>query len=158
MAISEKRRTYNRKWHEEHGEQIKAYRDRTKEQRNARRRELYRQDEWRREEACVSARQYHKDHPLAKKASHYGISRGEVEDMLNGGCDICGAGLFDVSITLRIDHDHQTGRVRGALCNSCNLAIGHLYNDPALAAAALRYLLKAGEDSLRAKGEWVDYA
>lgn len=32
---------------------------------------------------------------------------------------------------LNIDHDHQTGKVRGMLCASCNTALGHMKEDVA---------------------------
>jgi hypothetical protein len=51
-----------------------------------------------------------------------------------GRCGICGRDDTD----LVIDHDHQTGRVRGLLCNNCNSGLGFLGDDPAhfIAAAA----------------------
>ena len=38
------------------------------------------------------------------------------------------------------DHDHQTGQVRGILCNPCNLAIGLMADDPERLRAAADYL------------------
>jgi len=41
---------------------------------------------------------------------------------------------------LRVDHSHDTGQVRGLLCNSCNAGIGFLKDNPALLAASVQYL------------------
>lgn len=41
-----------------------------------------------------------------------------------GLCAICEAGLEFFTRRLHVDHDHVTGKVRGLLCRSCNLAIG----------------------------------
>jgi len=41
---------------------------------------------------------------------------------------------------LCIDHNHQTGRVRGLLCGSCNRAIGLLGDDLVQVLAAAEYL------------------
>jgi hypothetical protein len=45
---------------------------------------------------------------------------------------------------LAIDHSHETGRVRGLLCSSCNTAIGLMKEDIQRLSRAARYLLKAG--------------
>jgi hypothetical protein len=42
----------------------------------------------------------------------------------------------------RMDHDHQTGRIRGLLCALCNVAIGYLREDPELFDRAKTYLTK----------------
>jgi len=39
-----------------------------------------------------------------------------------------------------IDHDHQTGKVRGLLCSGCNKGIGLLGDDPKIIRQALEYL------------------
>jgi hypothetical protein len=39
-----------------------------------------------------------------------------------------------------VDHDHLTGKVRGLLCWSCNVGIGHLKDNPQILVAAANYL------------------
>lgn len=41
---------------------------------------------------------------------------------------------------LVVDHCHQTGRIRGLLCNDCNLAAGRLADSPRRCAQLERYL------------------
>lgn len=42
-----------------------------------------------------------------------------------GCCAICGVAESRVSKNrLNIDHDHKTGKVRGLLCNVCNIGLG----------------------------------
>lgn len=52
-------------------------------------------------------------------------------------CVICGT---TQNRRLAIDHSHASGRVRGALCNSCNLGLGHFRDDPELLRFAALYL------------------
>ena len=47
----------------------------------------------------------------------YGLYLEEYEAMLAQGCAICGEEATD------LDHDHETGRVREALCRGCNVRI-----------------------------------
>jgi hypothetical protein len=42
--------------------------------------------------------------------------------------------------TWNIDHDHQTGKVRGLLCGFCNSLLGYAKDDPATLESAIRYL------------------
>jgi hypothetical protein len=44
---------------------------------------------------------------------------------------------------LRIDHDHETGMVRGLLCNGCNTGLGSLGDDEAGLVRALAYILRS---------------
>jgi hypothetical protein len=76
----------------------------------------------------------------------YGMSLEAYNDMLEsqgGSCAICktAAGKFQKSLC--VDHDHETGEVRGLLCNSCNWGLGYFRDRPRLLAQALVYLESA---------------
>lgn len=71
----------------------------------------------------------------------YGITEQEYRKLLrrqHGVCAICGA--KPKNQTLAVDHDHETGKVRGLLCRSCNVALGCLKDDIRLLSAAIVYL------------------
>jgi hypothetical protein len=57
-------------------------------------------------------------------------------------CAICGEPPHDwEGGRLSVDHDHETGYVRGLLHRTCNTAIGYLHTEDLL-EAALRYMRK----------------
>ncbi len=83
---------------------------------------------------------------VADRRSHlkrkYGMTIEEYDAMLEaqgGGCFICGR-LPREDISLHVDHDHSTGKVRGILCFCCNNALADFREDPALFAKAAGYL------------------
>lgn len=43
-----------------------------------------------------------------------------------------------------VDHNHQTGEIRGLLCQACNRGIGNLKDCPAVLEAAANYLRSKG--------------
>jgi hypothetical protein len=55
----------------------------------------------------------------------------------NGACKVCNEVPTE---TLRVDHCHVTGRVRGLLCRKCNTGLGMLRDSVAIVASALEYL------------------
>jgi hypothetical protein len=54
-------------------------------------------------------------------------------------CAICG-GDFIFAKSVAIDHNHQTGTIRGALCNRCNVGLGYFKDDVELLQKAIDYL------------------
>lgn len=44
--------------------------------------------------------------------------------------------------TCHIDHDHETGKVRGLLCSRCNVALGDFQDSEAVLTRAIEYLRK----------------
>ncbi|MFE7744402.1 endonuclease VII domain-containing protein [Nocardia sp. NPDC057455] len=76
---------------------------------------------------------------LSKK---FNITHDEVRAIFrnsNGLCEICG-GPPNGRGGLHVDHCHTTGKIRGLLCNSCNVSIGHFRDDPAILRRAADYL------------------
>lgn len=72
----------------------------------------------------------------------YGMSFKDYERLAEAQgrkCAIC-ASPEPSGRLLNIDHDHQTGKVRGLLCASCNRGIGLLGDSSERVAAAARYL------------------
>lgn len=57
----------------------------------------------------------------------------------NGACAICGGTSWGGRLPC-VDHDHKTGKVRGLLCNACNLALGYFNDDANALARAAEYL------------------
>ncbi len=51
---------------------------------------------------------------------------GEYLRMSTEPCDICGAiAAMNGRLSKNcIDHDHETGAIRGTLCSNCNIALG----------------------------------
>lgn len=79
----------------------------------------------------------------------YGIGAGDVDRMLDAqawACPVC-----RVTLTLKtahVDHDHQTGAVRGILCFNCNGGLGQFRDSPEVLRRAADYLELDLEDLL----------
>lgn len=81
----------------------------------------------------------------------YGLTLEGYNAMLSaqkGRCASCRSPFDEVEFSKRrpnVDHDHDSGRVRGLLCNACNRAAGLLGDDPTLLEALAAYLRKFKE-------------
>lgn len=78
---------------------------------------------------------------------NYGISLEtylDIAEKQNFVCAICGKENFAMRNThsggLLVDHDHNTGEVRGLLCHNCNRALGLLKDNPEYLRKAINYL------------------
>ena len=57
------------------------------------------------------------------RARTYGLTISEVKEMIDReNCDICETHIKQEKDRY-IDHDHETGEVRGMLCNRCNTCL-----------------------------------
>lgn len=78
------------------------------------------------------------------RAKRYGISVDFMNEMLSGGCMICGS-----RNKLVIDHDHSCCNkqnyscgdcVRGVLCDRCNVGLSHFGDSDVKLEMAIQYL------------------
>jgi hypothetical protein len=81
----------------------------------------------------------------------YGITIEQYDEMLarqDGVCAICRGEetrtMAGTVLALCVDHDHETGRVRGLLCHPCNMLLGFARDDEERLQAAVRYLSEGG--------------
>jgi hypothetical protein len=68
----------------------------------------------------------------------YGMTEAEREDLIAsqvGVCSICLSAPAE-----HVDHDHETGMVRGVLCFSCNAALGQFKDRPKALRRAAAYV------------------
>jgi hypothetical protein len=85
-------------------------------------------------------RETYKNGVLKRK---YGITFLEFEEMFNsqeGKCKICYTELELLSKITHVDHCHTSNKVRGILCGSCNVALGHMKDSIAALESAIVYL------------------
>lgn len=79
-------------------------------------------------------------------SSRYGLKPDAFSVMLaqqDGRCPICATELVGTGAERNapnVDHDHTTGKLRAILCRPCNIALGHLKEDPDIFRAAAEYL------------------
>lgn len=79
---------------------------------------------------------------LAKKLSN-GLRADDYDRLLasqNGACAVCLAPAIEFSKRLAIDHDHQTGIIRGLLCIRCNVALGYVKDNTTILHRLIEYL------------------
>ena len=88
-------------------------------------------------------KEYWKKYRLEKE---FGLSIIEYNSLLrdqDSKCAICGNPFIK---TPNIDHNHETGKIRGLLCRDCNLGIGYFGDNLMLIKKAINYLKKYSGD------------
>lgn len=87
----------------------------------------------------------YKKHDLKR---YYGMTLDQWNEMFAAqgyACAACGSKVSGrKNGQWCTDHDHETGRVRGILCNGCNTAAGQLSDDPERCRLLAKYLEKEG--------------
>ena len=71
----------------------------------------------------------------------FGITQADLDVLIEsqgGVCAICRDGKPE-----HIDHDHDSGKVRGVLCGPCNMGLGLFKDEPTRLSAAGAYLVRA---------------
>jgi len=78
----------------------------------------------------------------------YGVDLNDYERLLEeqeGCCAICGVTPENEPYgVLSVDHNHDTGEVRGLLCNACNRVLGFAKDSKQVLKKAYAYLDKRG--------------
>jgi hypothetical protein len=118
---SEEIKAYVKRWQQENSEHVRAYRKRRRQEIRGLGRDAY-----------------------LKRT--FGISIEDFETMLaaqGGGCAICGRAAPEGS-SLHVDHDHETGVVRGLLCFTCNGALGMFTENEDFLVRAADYVNRGG--------------
>ena len=62
-----------------------------------------------------------------------------------GCCAICGTSDTGKRKAFAVDHNHDTGKIRGLLCSNCNTGIGNLRDNVELLERAIDYLRNTNE-------------
>jgi hypothetical protein len=102
-------------------------------------------------EAREASRRWYEKNPghtrNVKLLRLYGLTPEEYEALREAQGGVCAICKREETRTykgriraLAVDHDHETGEVRGLLCSDCNQGIGWFRDDPELLQAAIEYL------------------
>jgi hypothetical protein len=98
---------------------------------------------------AASRPHYHRNRNLLRR---YGIGIDEYQTLLanqNFACSICTVEISDTleykrKLPVVVDHNHETGEVRGILCSMCNLVLGHARESTEILYRAIVYLSERG--------------
>jgi hypothetical protein len=100
--------------------------------------------------AKISAEFRNKNHNKYYAAKFKATEEKISEVLSRKYCEICGI-LAPSHRRHAIDHDHETGEVRGLLCDTCNKGLGLFKDNPTLLSKAQEYLIRNGKLVLEEK-------
>ena len=92
-------------------------------------------------------KRYRGNRPHVDRMRKYGVCEQQWDIMMKrcgGKCELCG-GDNGPKKSLCVDHNHETGEVRGLLCSNCNQGLGYLKDSAELIKKAATYLEERGQ-------------
>ena len=106
-----------------------------------------------REMQAQRAKQYREKYPDKNRdtirnstlKAKYGITSKEYDTLFESQgykCAVCGSSKNQVYGKMPVDHCHNTGKVRGILCQSCNVTLGKVEEKEEILLALIEYLKK----------------
>ncbi len=88
-------------------------------------------------------RRFKRERRIISVKNIYGLTEVEYTKKINEQNNICAiCGKKDIGKVLCVDHDHDTGKVRGLLCNNCNIGLGNFKDNIKIIQSAIVYLQK----------------
>lgn len=129
---------------------IKAYKEQWYKKNESeilrKRREYYYSDHQRSLERSKEYRHKNKSKLRVRELEgNHNIKEKHIRDLMDkqrGCCAICGDSLVnpDSYRSFSVDHNHETGNVRGLLCHSCNTSLGLLKENPSILFSMIKYI------------------
>lgn len=74
------------------------------------------------------------------RTKKYGLSENDFRSLVNDQNNQCAICRYVFTSTPCVDHDHQTGSVRGLLCADCNRGLGLFKDNSDHLESAIEYL------------------
>ena len=144
----------NRRYYARHRERLaeekSQYRKDNPERESAAKRKYYTRN---RDIVIAKVQKYNEDNPENRKRSpeqnhkrnlrRYNMSVADYNAMFQkqeGRCAICLKHQSEIKLRLYVDHDHETGKVRGLLCKPCNSVLGFACDETGTLQRAISYL------------------
>lgn len=78
----------------------------------------------------------------------HGVNKKQYDNMFNkqnGCCAVCRINQSEFKRSLAVDHDHKTGKIRGLLCDRCNVALGMVRDSKDVLCKLIIYLEQSEE-------------
>lgn len=113
---------------------------------NKMQREKYNSDPLQKIKRQIRASRRKEKDPLASRRKElkrlYNITLEEYAEIFKNQGEVCAIckNTCSTKKSLSVDHDHETGRVRGLLCNKCNVGLGSFRDSKILLLRASEYL------------------
>jgi len=135
---AENKKEYQRNYrlnHPEYKEKNKEYRENNKEK-SRQYVKKYREDN--RERYLENKRKSNLKHKYGITIDEY----NEIFEKQKGCCAICNTHQSELKKALCVDHNHETGEIRGLLCDRCNRVLGFFNDETPLFIQSILYLNK----------------